>query len=64
MTVAVGRIGRDGSLPAMANIYDPDFDEPREHPGYRGNERRPDGGGLREVYRRSDAVDYYEGESR
>jgi len=27
-------------------------------------ERRPDGGGLREVYRRSDAVDYYEGESR
>jgi len=26
-------------------------------------ERRPDGGGLREVYRRADAVDYYEGES-
>ena len=48
----------------MANIYDPEFDEPREHPGYRAYERRPDGGGLREVYRRSDAVDYYEGESR
>ena len=25
-------------------------------------ERRPDGGGLRELYRRSDAVDYWEGE--
>jgi len=172
MTVAVARIGRDGSLPAMPNIYHPDFDEPREHQGYRclraglsrqagsqslglslwevapgeaaypyhfhlaeeelvvvldgrptlrtpegwrklepgevvpflvgeggahhivnrtdetvrflafspsgspdvvirpdsgtlgAYERRLDGGGLREVYRRSDAVDYYEGESR
>jgi uncharacterized cupin superfamily protein len=27
-------------------------------------ERRADGGGLRELFRRSDAVDYYEGESR
>ena len=26
-------------------------------------ERRPEGGGLRELYRRSDAVDYYEGET-
>ncbi len=26
MTVAVGRIGRHGSLLAVANIYEPDFD--------------------------------------
>ena len=26
-------------------------------------ERRPEGGGLRELFRRSDAVDYYEGET-
>ena len=26
-------------------------------------ERRPDGGGLRELFRRSDAVDYYDGET-
>jgi uncharacterized cupin superfamily protein len=27
-------------------------------------ERRPDGGGIRELFRLEDAVDYYEGESR
>ena len=56
----------------MPNIFDPLFDEPREHPGFDcvypdsdkigAFERLRDGGGLRELYRRGDAVDYCEGE--
>jgi hypothetical protein len=45
--------------PAMVNIYDPDFDEPREHDGFRA--RRADGSGLKLYFRLDDAVDYDDG---
>ncbi len=47
--------GPDATAGASSCVY-PDGDKIGAY------ERRADGGGIREVFRRADSVDYYEGE--
>jgi hypothetical protein len=45
---------------ADPNLNAPDWDEPREHPGFTA--RRP--GGVQACFRLSDQVDYWDGVER